>query len=123
MAQLIMENKVVADVYVYKAKSVKEGLPFIDLTKHKPETASLNSIPAYLAHTHKVLPVRKEGQTLYVAMLNPRDIDSVDAIRTASGCAIVRPMSSVPTDIEAGIKQAYPDADSDIEESTGTIEA
>lgn len=119
IAQLVLQNQFAAEVDVYKAKAVVDGLPFIDLNKHKPEPSAINVVPAQVANKYKALPVRKDGQTLYVAMVNPRNIVAVDDIRSASRCTVIRPMASVPSDIEAGLKKAYPEVSNDMMASPG----
>jgi type IV pilus assembly protein PilB len=119
MAQLVLQNQYATEVDVYKAKAVVDGLPFIDLNKHKPEPSAINVVPAQVANKYKALPVRKDGQTLYVAMVNPRNIVAVDDIRSASRCTVIRPMASVPADIESGLKKAYPEASSGAMDNPG----
>jgi type IV pilus assembly protein PilB len=110
LAQIVLQNGFAAEVDVYRSKAEAEGLPFIDLNKHKPEPSAINVVPAQVARKYNALPVRKDGQTLYVAMVDPRNVMAVDDIRMASRCTLIRPMTSVPADIKGGIDKAYPEA-------------
>jgi type IV pilus assembly protein PilB len=107
LGQLIIQNGYAAEVDVFRAKAESENLPFIDLTKHKPEPPAINVVPAATVRRYTALPVRKDGQTLYVAMLNPRDVMALDDIRTASRCTVVRPMMASPADLKTAIEKAY----------------
>ena len=91
---------------VYAAWAAQEGLPFVDLNKHKPEPSALNVVPSNVARKHNAVPVRKDGNRLFVAMLNPRDIVAVDEIRMQSRL-MVQPLVGTPSDIAAAIKANY----------------
>jgi hypothetical protein len=93
-------------VDVYAAKAEADGLPFIDLNRHKPEAVALGVVPEQLARRHKALPVRKDGQVLFVAMENPRDTAATDEIRMVSRC-IVRAMAAVPDVLREMLDAAY----------------
>jgi type IV pilus assembly protein PilB len=110
LAQIVLETGFAADVDIYSAKAAADGLPFLDLNKHKPEPPAINVVPANVARKYNALPVRKDGQTLYVAMVDPRNVIAIDDIKMASRCPMVRPMAAVPSDIKAGIDKAYPEA-------------
>ncbi|MDX1933647.1 MAG: ATPase, T2SS/T4P/T4SS family [Capsulimonadales bacterium] len=107
VGQYVVSNGFAAEVDVYKSKAETENLPFIDLTKHKPEPSAINVVPQKVATQYTALPVRKDQQTLYVAMLNPKDINAIDSIRMASRCTTIRPMMAVPADLRAGIEKNY----------------
>lgn len=82
------------------------SVPFIDLTKHKAESEALSVLTAEFALEHRVLPVKRDGNRLWVAMQNVRDIDAVDAVRMASRC-LVQPMAAKPADLDKAITEAY----------------
>ncbi|GAB4457855.1 MAG: ATPase, T2SS/T4P/T4SS family [Armatimonadaceae bacterium] len=110
LAQIMLQNGFASEVDVYMAKALADGIAFLDLNKHKPEPPAINVVPAAVARKYNALPVRKDGQTLYVAMIDPRNVMAVDDIRMASRCTVIRPMAAVPNDIKAGIDKAYPEA-------------
>lgn len=93
----------------YRAHAESIKLPFIDLDRHKPEASATATIPAELARRHRALPIRKDGQTLFVAMANPRNIEAIDAFRMTTRC-MIRPMQAVPERIDAEIERVYPPA-------------
>ena len=95
------------EVDVYKSWAESEGLPFVDITKHKPESSALNVVPQNVVMRHKAIPVRKDGQTLYVAIADPRNMPAIDDIKIASRVPIVRALVAAPSDIEAAIKENY----------------
>jgi type IV pilus assembly protein PilB len=106
--KLIIDKGWAAEVDVYEAWAKQEGLLFVDLNKHKPEPSAINVVPVHVVKKHNAMPVRKDGNRLFVAMLNPRDIVAVDELRMQSRL-MVQPMASAPTDIMAAIKANYAD--------------
>jgi type IV pilus assembly protein PilB len=103
----VVDKGFAMEVDVYKCWAESEGLPFVDITKHKPESSALNVVPQNIVMRHKAIPVRKDGQTLYVAMADPRNVPAIDDIKVASRVPIVRALAAAPTDIEAAIKENY----------------
>lgn len=81
-------------------------LPFINLQKHKPEPDAIALLSPGLAWTHGVLPVRKDGHTLFIAAANPRDMHALDAVRTATGC-MVSPLLTTLPDLQQALTDAY----------------
>jgi len=91
---------------VVEARAQEMGVPFIDLNKHKPESSAVNVVPQSVAEKHKALPVKKDGNRLWVAMENPKNIMAVDDLRMVSKC-LVQPMLAVPSDLMDALGRAY----------------
>jgi type IV pilus assembly protein PilB len=108
LAQIILQNGFAAEVDVYRAKAEADNLPFVDLTKHKPEPPAVNVVPENIVKKYNALPVRKDGQALFVAMLDPRNVMALDDIRMAARVTTVRALAAAPSDLKAAIEKAYP---------------
>ncbi len=93
-------------VHVYEAKAAESGKPFVDLSVFKPEQSAINVVPVQIAKRHNVMPIKKEGNVLYIAMPNPDDIQIVDSLRLVSRC-IIRGVLAVPDHIEDSINRLY----------------
>ena len=61
------------------AKQVR--VPAVDLEKVKVEEKILRLVPEEVAMKHRVLPLRKVGRTLTVAMSNPTDMGAIDNLK------------------------------------------
>ncbi|MBB6051968.1 GspE/PulE family protein [Armatimonas rosea] len=107
LRKAVIDKGFAMEVDVYKCWAESEGLPFVDITKHKPEPSALNVVPQNVVTRHKAIPVRKDGQTLYVAIADPRNVPAIDDIKIASRVPIVRALAASPSDIEAAIKENY----------------
>ncbi len=107
LAEVVIDLGYADERQIAEWRAQAEGLQFIDLTKHKPEASALFVLPSSVARRHNVLPVKKDGSKLWVAMVNPRDIDAVDAIRMVTRCQVA-PLLAVPADLEKAMAEAYP---------------
>ena len=91
---------------VYEAKAQEIGVPFADLSIVKPESGAINVVPEHVARAHNVLPFKKEGMVLYVSMGDTNNLQAQDTLRMVSRCQI-RPVLSVPEQIEQALNQNY----------------
>lgn len=48
----------------------------------------IESVPQPLAERHTIVPIRREGKRLRLAMINPRDLVAVDEVAFSSGCQV-----------------------------------
>jgi type IV pilus assembly protein PilB len=56
-------------------------VPAVDLERVNVDPKIIKLVPADLAHKHLVLPLRRVGRTLTLAMANPIDVGAVDALK------------------------------------------
>ncbi len=79
--------------HVYESRAQEMGVPFVDLAVFKPDPGAINLVPAHVAKRHNVLPVKKDGNILYVAMADPNNITASVDLRAVSaaqlGCSCV----------------------------------
>ena len=64
-------------------------IPFVDLRQSPPTAEALALVPLHVARAHTAVPVRLDGRRLLVAARNPFDIRIDEAMRKASGLAVV----------------------------------
>ncbi len=91
---------------VYEAKAQEMQVPFVDLTVFKPDQSAIDAVPYYLANKHNILPIKKDGATLYVAMSDLYNTAANEELRLASGCR-VRGVLAVPEHIAQSIAHLY----------------
>lgn len=68
-----------------KALSKHFGVNSIDLRSHVPEASVLKLIPSDLAGKYLVVPIKRFGRVLSVAMVNPGDVTAIEDIKFATG--------------------------------------
>jgi len=64
-------------------------------------------IPMVLAERHDVLPLRLEGDTLYLAMSDPSDVAALDDVRLTAEVRTVRPVVATSDDLKQARRRAY----------------
>ncbi|MDD3654490.1 MAG: ATPase, T2SS/T4P/T4SS family [Desulfotomaculaceae bacterium] len=91
------------------------GVQKIRLDKIEPTL--LKTVPEQLVRRHKVIPLKKEGNCLTVAMAHPMDVLAIDDLRLSTGCEI-EPVQAGERDILAVIQKHFglPEVDKIFEE-------
>ncbi len=92
--------------HVYEAKAQEMQVAFVDLSVYKPDPSAINVVPEHVAKRHNVLPVKKDNNTLYVAMADTNNLTATDDLRLVSRCQ-VRGVLAVPDHIEEAIARNY----------------
>ena len=107
IGKVLVELKFVGEREIFEAKANEMNVPFADIDRLPPiDSSALNVVPDRLAKNHNVLPLRKDGSTLYLAMSDINNIEAQDDIRMISGCRVI-PVMAVPGAIEDGIRKNY----------------
>ncbi|HZT43017.1 MAG TPA: ATPase, T2SS/T4P/T4SS family [Chthonomonadaceae bacterium] len=91
---------------VYESKAQELGVPFVDLQAYKPDASALNVVPEHIAKRYNVLPVKKDGNKLWVAMGDTNNLNAADDLRLVSRCHVYGVLA-VPEHIEEAISKNY----------------
>lgn len=106
LGRVLVSLGFVGEREVLQAKAAEMGIPFVDLDRITIESSALNVVNERIAKNHSVIPVRKEGQQLWLAMGNTSNIQAIDDVRMASGCRVI-PCWALPAAIEDALKKYY----------------
>jgi type IV pilus assembly protein PilB len=87
------------------------NVPAVDLDSASIDGSAVDLIPADVATKFQVVPLKREGRTLTVAMANPDNIFAIDDIKFITGFD-VRPVVATETAIKRTIDRLYDSADS-----------
>jgi len=88
------------------------GVPFMDLTEYLIDQEVISLVPENVACKFKLVPLFKIGQTLTLAMTNPKDIVALDEVRKVSGFDTVEAVLSTEEGIQGTIEAYYATANS-----------
>jgi len=86
-------------------------VPALDLDELEADEQSIELIPPEVATKFQVVPIKREGRVLTVAMANPDNIFAIDDIKFITGLE-VRPVVATETAIKRAIDRFYESADS-----------
>ncbi|MFY9234615.1 MAG: ATPase, T2SS/T4P/T4SS family [Fimbriimonadaceae bacterium] len=106
LGRVLIELGFAGEREVTQAKAQEQGLPFVDLDRVTIDSSAINVVPERIAKNHNVVPVKKEGTNLWVAMANDKNIMAIDDVKMASGCR-VHIVLAVPGAIEDALKKYY----------------
>jgi type IV pilus assembly protein PilB len=87
------------------------NVPAVNLEEVKVDEEAVNLIPAEVATKFQVVPIKREGRVLTVAMANPDNIFAIDDIKFITGFEVT-PVVSTETSIKKAIDRLYDSADS-----------
>lgn len=106
LGRVLVSLGVVGEREVLQAKAQEMGIGFVDLDRVNIESSAVNVVPERIAKAHSVMPVKKDAQTLWLAMSNDKNILALDDVKMASGCRVI-PVLALPGAIEDAIKKNY----------------
>jgi type IV pilus assembly protein PilB len=82
-------------------------LAFVDLDHLTIAPEALRCIPAYLARGRLVMPVKRDGHILWIAVGDVNDVDTMDRVREFSGCRVI-PVVVERDALERAVQRYYP---------------
>lgn len=98
------------------ALGAQMGAEVVDLNEMEIAPEIIQKVPAAMAKTYNVIPIKHEGNVLTVAMANPQDVNVLDDLRYALHCEVQAAVAS-----EEGIRAALDRYYGHRQESLGTV--
>ncbi len=74
LGYVVVKMGLLEEVEITKALARQLRMPAVDLSRFEPDAKLLRLIPADMAKKHLVLPLRRDGRNLTVAMVDPSDL-------------------------------------------------
>ncbi len=71
------------------------GIPFVDLEKETIDPKVLKIVPEPIARSHNIVAFRKSGNNLEVAMLDPKDLRTIEFIKKTTNLKILPRLTSI----------------------------
>lgn len=91
---------------MYRKLAKKINMPFVDLSKFKLDDQVVRLINDDFAKAHQIIPVKLDGNTLYIATADPMDFQVVDDIKIITGYQVKTCISDPDMILEA-IEENY----------------
>lgn len=116
LGKILEEMDVVLEDDIARALSKQFGFPFAkQISRHNFSAAILATITAETALTHLVFPLKREGNTLYLAMANPLNMTLQSNLSFQLELRIA-PCVATPADIKLAIEKYYQSSAPEIRE-------
>jgi type IV pilus assembly protein PilB len=106
LAGILVSLNMVGEREVAMARAQELGMGFVDLDRTQIDSSAINVVPERTVKAHNAVPVKKEGNQLWVAMTNPGNIMAIDDIKMVSGLRVI-PVMALQGAIEDAIKKYY----------------
>ncbi len=95
LAQFLVKDKIISQEQLNKLRAYILGIPFVNLEKEIIPKEILQIIPEPIARRHNIIPFRKKGQELEVAMLDPEDLQTIEFIKKKSDLKILPRLTNI----------------------------
>lgn len=82
------------------------SIPYVSLKKYAADPALIKDLPTHLIRRHHILPLRRDGNEVVVAMSDPLNLFAIEEIRDALH-AEIRPVLASSKEIEEAIGRFY----------------
>ncbi len=89
------------EVQIAQALARQFSLPFVDLAKGEIPAEVIDSVPKKVVEEHKIIPVKRTGRALIVAMTDPLDLFTLDNLRFILGTEVECALSTETAMAEA----------------------
>ncbi|MBI3596574.1 MAG: type IV-A pilus assembly ATPase PilB [Nitrospirae bacterium] len=106
LGSILVKMNFVEEDKLLKFLSQHYGIPAIDLSKVQIDSAVTKLVPVEVVYKHHVIPIKRSGATLNLAMADPTDVFAVDDIKFMTGYEI-EPMIASDTAVMAAIAKSY----------------
>lgn len=89
IGDVLVSDALLTQEELIKLKAYILGIPFIDLKKEIIPHEVLSIIPEPIAKKHNIVPIKKSGNDLEVAMLDPDDLRTIEFIKKKANLRIL----------------------------------
>ena len=103
---ILVEMGFIKEIDVAKAISETLHIPYVSLFQPEIPESIVKLIKPDIAKKYNIMPAKKDGGTLMVAMADPLDIKSIDEIRFVTGLTI-KPALAMESEIKDAIRKYY----------------
>ncbi|MGO4888581.1 GspE/PulE family protein [Anaerobacillus sp. MEB173] len=106
LGDALLQEGYITEQQLIEVLEFQLGIPHISLYRYPIDTSLIHIVPKDLAKRHNVLPLKKEGNKLFVAMADPMDYFAIEEIRMATGFQ-VEPAISTKDELLRTINKYY----------------
>lgn len=106
LGAILVRQGILTERQLLEALQAQLEIPLIDLAKENISSRMAAVLPQNIARRHGVVPVRLEGENLYLAMKDPLDFIAEEEVKTAVRCRVI-PMLAASNGIDRAIQELY----------------
>ena len=106
LGSILIELEFIREAALAKAIAEKMRIPYVNLFEPELPAESVALIKADVAKKYGIMPVRKEGNSIVIAMSDPMDMEAIDDLRFSTGL-VVKPALAMESEIKDAIRKYY----------------
>ncbi len=106
LGSALIENGYVTDHQIAQVLGRQYDLKTVELKSSAIDPEAIEMVPLATATRHRLLPVRKHGTTLTVAVVDPTNLPALDELQFMTGCRI-EPVVVAESTIQALLEECY----------------
>lgn len=103
---ILTKNNLVSEENLAKIVAVNNRIEFVNLAPDMVSPMAAHMVSYEMANQHNAIPVKKEGDNLFVAMSEPWDLVVSNQIAIRTGCRVV-PVAATPSAIRQAIRYHF----------------
>lgn len=104
--KILIDEGVVSEIKIAESLGSRLGIPYVMLERCGIDEKITDLVPDTLAKKYNIMPYKKRGDTLFVAMDDPRNLLAIDELKFITGMNI-QPAVAVQKDIDRAIEIYY----------------
>jgi type IV pilus assembly protein PilB len=112
----------VEETEVTKMLARQYRMPAVDLSRFEVDPKILKLLPADIAAKHSVLPLKREGRTLTVAIADPNNVAAIEDIKFITRCDVF-PVIAGEYTLRNAIDRYYQQSDAQLQSLLKSVEA
>ncbi|KOP64991.1 type II secretion system protein E [Bacillus sp. FJAT-18019] len=106
LGETLLELGYITEQRLIEVLEFQLGIPYVSLFKYPIDTKLINIVSKEMAERNKLMPLKKEGNKLYVAMVDPMNFYAIDDLRMSTGFDI-EVVIATRDDINKSINKYY----------------
>lgn len=114
LGDVLLQRGFITEQQLIEVLEFQLGIPHVSLYRYPFDVKLFSLIPKEQAKRNVIVPLKKEGDKLYVAMADPMDFYTIEDLRLATGFSI-EPAIATKDDILRSINKFY-DADDGLDQ-------
>jgi type IV pilus assembly protein PilB len=112
----------VEETEITKMLARQYRMPAVDLSRFEVDPKILKLIPGDIAAKHSVLPLKREGRTLTIAIADPNNVTAIEDIKFITRCDIF-PVIAGEYTLRNAIDKYYQQSDAQLQNLLKSVEA
>ncbi|MEC2071624.1 GspE/PulE family protein [Alkalihalophilus marmarensis] len=106
LGDALLELNYISESQLIEALEVQLGIKHVSLFRYPIDTSLMKMVPKEFAVRNQLIPLKKEGNMMYVAMVDPMDYYAIDDLRMSTGFQIEAAIAT-KDEVEQAIERHY----------------